>query len=127
LQKKYRLKPFILLYPLFFNDRIKQQDVICHPKPHWTFHIAAIFVCRLPSHRDCQWPCHCLKGELAGPDVTIHLKNYRLFWRILIKTNLAIGEAYMDSSLTISNDYLENLMAFLIVNNGLWQNIGWQG
>ena len=63
-------------------------------------------------------PAHCLKGELAGPDVTIHLKNYHLFWRILIKTNIVIGEAYMDSSLTISNDYLENLMAFLIVNNG---------
>jgi cyclopropane-fatty-acyl-phospholipid synthase len=27
----------------------------------------------------------------------------------------------MGSSLTITNDYLENFMAFLIVNNGLWQ------
>ena len=41
-------------------------------------------------------PAHCLKGELAGPDVTIHLQNYRLFWRILIKPDLAIGKAYMD-------------------------------
>jgi cyclopropane-fatty-acyl-phospholipid synthase len=50
---------------------------------------------------------HCLKGELAGPDVTIHLQNYRLFWRILIKPDLAIGEAYMDGSLIIANDDLE--------------------
>ena len=27
----------------------------------------------------------------------------------------------MDSNLTIANDYLEHLMAFLIGNNGLWQ------
>jgi hypothetical protein len=33
---------------------------------------------------------------LAGPDVVIHLQNYRLVWRILIKPNLAIGEAYVD-------------------------------
>ena len=39
---------------------------------------------------------HCLKGELAEPDVAIYLQNHRLFWRILIKPDLAIGEAYMD-------------------------------
>ena len=41
-------------------------------------------------------PTPCLKGELAGPDVTIHLQNCRLFWRILIKPDLAIGKTYMD-------------------------------
>ena len=67
-------------------------------------------------------PAHCLKGELVGPDVTIHLKNYRLFWRILIKTNLAIGEAYMDGSLTITNDDNGHPMALLMANNGHWRN-----
>ena len=52
-------------------------------------------------------PAHCLKGELAGPDATIHLQNYRLFWRILINPDLAIGKAYMDGNLTIANDNLE--------------------
>jgi hypothetical protein len=52
-------------------------------------------------------PAHCLKGELAGPDETIHLQNYRLFWHILINPDLAIGEAYMDGNLTIANDNLE--------------------
>ena len=37
-------------------------------------------------------PTHCLKGELAEPNVTIHLQNLRLFWRILIKPDLAIGK-----------------------------------
>ena len=41
-------------------------------------------------------PAHCLKGELAEPNAAIHLQNHRLFWRILIKPDLAIGKAYMD-------------------------------
>ena len=41
-------------------------------------------------------PTHCLKSELAEPDVAIPLQNHRLFWRILIKPDLAIGKAYMD-------------------------------
>ena len=51
-------------------------------------------------------PAHCLKVERAEPNVATHLQNYRLFWRILIKPNLAIGEACMDGSLTIANDDL---------------------
>ena len=38
-------------------------------------------------------PTHCLKGELAVPDEAIHLQNHRLFWRILIKPDFAIGRA----------------------------------
>ena len=66
-------------------------------------------------------PPTSLKGDSAGPEVTIHLKNYHLFWRILLKPDLAIGEAYMDGSLTIANDDLEQLMALLMANNGHWQ------
>ena len=62
-----------------------------------------------------------LKGELAGPEVMIHLQTDRLFWRILLKPDLAIGEAYMDCSLAIANDDLEQLMALLMANNGHWQ------
>ena len=62
-------------------------------------------------------PAHSLKGYLAGPDITIYLKNRRLFWRILVKPDLAIGEAYMDGSLTIANDDLEQFMALLMANN----------
>jgi cyclopropane-fatty-acyl-phospholipid synthase len=66
-------------------------------------------------------PVHCLKGELTGPDVGIHLKNYRLFWRVLIKPDLAIDEACMDGSLTIANNVLEKFMTLLMANNGHWQ------
>ena len=34
-------------------------------------------------------PTHHLKGELARPDVAIHLQNHCLFRRILIKPDLA--------------------------------------
>ena len=48
-------------------------------------------------------PIHCLKGELAGPDVTIHLQSYRLFWRILTKPDFAIGEAFYIPSRTMTD------------------------
>ena len=75
-------------------------------------------------------PTHSLKGELARPEVTIHLQNYCLFWRIFLKPDLAIGEAYIDGSLTIADDDLEKLMAPLTANNGHWQKrwlarMGW--
>ena len=66
-------------------------------------------------------PAHSLKGDLAGPDITTYLTNRRLFWRILVKPDLAIGEAYMDGSLTIANDDLEQFIALLMANNSHWQ------
>ena len=62
-------------------------------------------------------PTHCLKGELARPDVGIHLQNYRLFWRILIKPDLAIDKACIDVSLTITNYDLESFMVLLMADN----------
>ena len=44
-----------------------------------------LFILQKFLHIDCRrivianCPAHCLKGELAGPDVKIHLQNYRLF------------------------------------------------
>ena len=34
-------------------------------------------------------PTQCLKGELAAPDMEIHLQSYHLSWCILIKSDLA--------------------------------------
>ena len=66
-------------------------------------------------------PTRCLKGELAGPDVAIHIQNHRLFYCILIKPELSIGEACMDGSLIIANDDIEKFIALLITNNSHWQ------
>ena len=56
--------------------------MVYHANPHWTFILQQFL------HIGClriviaNGPAHCLKGELAGPDVTIHLQNYHLFWRL---------------------------------------------
>ena len=81
--------------------------MVCHANPYWTFHITTFFYISCLRTVITNGPAHCLMGELAEPDVTIHLQNHRLFWRILIKPDLAIGEAYMDGSLIIANDDLE--------------------
>ena len=94
---------------------------MCHNNSHWAFYVATIFVYQFFRIVITNGPAHCLKGELARHDVTIHKQNYRLLWLTLIKPTLAIGEAYMDGSLTIANDELEKLMALLMANNGHWQ------
>ena len=66
-------------------------------------------------------PARRLVGRADGPEVTIHLQSHRLFWRILFKPDLAIGEAYMDGSLTIEDNDIEQLMALLMANNSHWQ------
>ena len=66
-------------------------------------------------------PAHCLKDELAVSDEGIHLQNYRMSWRILIKPDIAIDEAFMDGNLTIANNVLEKFIALLLANNGHWQ------
>ena len=65
---------------------------MCHAYPQWTFHIAAIFAYRCLRIVISYGPTHSLKGDSAGPEVTIYLQNYRLFSRILLKPDLAIGK-----------------------------------
>ena len=67
-------------------------------------------------------PCYRLNGKQDGPDVAIKLKSRRLFWRILLRPDLAIGEAYMDGSLIIEGNDLDPFMALLMANNSHWQN-----
>ena len=61
----------------------------------WCFmltHIGFFILQHLFSPVITNGPTHCLKGELAKPNVTIHFQNLRLFWRTLIKPDLAIGK-----------------------------------
>ena len=36
------------------------------------------------------------EGREAGPHVTIRLHDRRLHWRLLVKPELTVGEAFMD-------------------------------
>ena len=63
---------------------------------------------------------HLDSGQ-AGPHVTIHLAHHGVFWRILMKPDLAIGEAYMDGTLVISDGTLDDFMNILMASNNRWQ------
>ena len=91
-KKNTSLKLLFCSPPLLFNDRTKQQDVVCHANPYWTVILQQLLHISCLRTVIANGPNHCLKGELAGPDVAIHLQNQHLFWRILIKPDLAIGK-----------------------------------
>ena len=63
---------------------------------------------------------HLDSGQ-TGPHVTIHLAHQGVFWRILLKPDLAIGEAYMDGTLVISDGTLDDFMNILMASNNRWQ------
>ena len=50
---------------------------------------------------DADGRTHCFSGAVAGPDVTIRLRDRTLHWRLMTHPYLAFGEAYMDGTLTI--------------------------
>ena len=48
-----------------------------------------------------------MRGAAPRPAASIHLADSQTLWRIVIKPDLAIGEAYMQGKLRIDNDDLE--------------------
>ncbi|MGB2069529.1 MAG: class I SAM-dependent methyltransferase, partial [Candidatus Puniceispirillaceae bacterium] len=67
-----------------------------------------------------------LRGAAPGPAASIHVADSRTLWRIVIKPDLAIGEAYMQGRLHIDNDDLEAFMHLLIANSKHWEG-HWAG
>jgi cyclopropane-fatty-acyl-phospholipid synthase len=67
-----------------------------------------------------------LRGAAPGPAASIHVGDSRTLWRIVIKPDLAIGEAYMQGRLHIDNDDLEAFMHLLIANSKHWEG-HWAG
>lgn len=55
-------------------------------------------------------------GEPSAEPIIIHLSESSLPRQILINPELALGEAYMDGTLTIENDNLYGFLELLIVN-----------
>lgn len=67
-----------------------------------------------------------LRGAAPEPAASIHVADSRTLWRIVIKPDLAIGEAYMQGRLHIDNDDLEAFMHLLIANSKHWEG-HWAG
>ena len=61
-------------------------------------------------------------GIHDGPDVKILLRSSQVFRKIVLRPDLAIGEAYMNGYLSIEKDDLDALMLFLMANNKHWQS-----
>ena len=62
-----------------------------------------------------------LRGDSPGANVHIHLADSTTLRRVVMKPDLAIGEAYMQGTLAIENDDLDSLMALLMNNAKSWR------
>ena len=59
-------------------------------------------------------------GHQDGTEVKVTLRSNRILRDIVIRPDLAIGEAYMNGDLIIENDDLDSLMLFLMSNYKYW-------
>lgn len=55
-------------------------------------------------------------ATVQGQSITVHIHDADLPRRLILNPDLALGEAYMDQTLTIEGDDLEGFMALLIAN-----------
>jgi cyclopropane-fatty-acyl-phospholipid synthase len=55
-------------------------------------------------------------GSLPGPDVAIRLHDRRVESRLIVNPRLAVGEAYMDGTLTVERGSLYDFLDFAAIN-----------
>jgi cyclopropane-fatty-acyl-phospholipid synthase len=65
---------------------------------------------------DAHGVTHRFVGPLPGPTVTTRLHDPRLHWRMAVDPGLAIGEAYMDGTLTVEDGEIYDLAALCMQN-----------
>lgn len=65
---------------------------------------------------DTKGVAHSYRGRETGPVVTMNLHTPSLPWRILLNPDLALGEAYMDGSLTVSRGDIFDAI-FILMDN----------
>lgn len=65
-------------------------------------------------------------GDGTGQPVTLRIADPDLPRRIIANPELAVGEAYMDGSLTIENDDLRGFLALAITNISAGGGVWWQ-
>ena len=65
-------------------------------------------------------------GDGSKPSVTVRLHDAKLPKRLIMNPELAMGEAYMDKSLTIDEDDLRGFLTLAIRNNEQGSQIWWQ-
>ena len=65
-------------------------------------------------------------GDGAEPKIKVHLHDRDLPRKLIFNPELAMGEAYMDGTLTIENDDLRGFLTLAIRNNERGSQIWWQ-
>ncbi|MBF9031353.1 methyltransferase domain-containing protein [Rhodobacterales bacterium HKCCE3408] len=65
-------------------------------------------------------------GPGDGPDVTVTVKDDETLRRLVLKTEMEVGEAYMDGRLTIGGDDLESFMQLISINAGMTDDQWWR-
>ena len=80
---------------------------------------------------DARGKLHTFEGE-PGPSVTIRLHDRALHWKLLWNPRLAVGEAYMDGTLTLEDDatirdflHLVGANLHLLDENGVIKTRNW--
>ncbi|MEL0057109.1 MAG: cyclopropane-fatty-acyl-phospholipid synthase family protein [Alphaproteobacteria bacterium] len=69
---------------------------------------------------------HQLLGRSPGPHASITIHDRATFLRLVIKPDLAFGEAYMDGRISTGNGGIDALMELLMLNSRHWSR-HWAG
>ena len=64
---------------------------------------------------DARGKAHEFVGA-PGPEITIHLHDPKLSWKLFLNPRLYLGEAFMDGTLTVERASVYDLLHFLAVN-----------
>ena len=72
--------------------------------------------------RDTDGKEHVFGNRLPGPDVTIHLRDRKLYTRLFLNPELYAAEAYMDGTLTLEDGAAihDFLLLFSVNRAGLY-------
>ena len=69
---------------------------------------------------------HQLQGRSSRPHARITIHDQARFLRLVVKADLAFGEAYMDCRISTGNCGIDALMELLMLNSRHWSTI-WAG
>ena len=67
-------------------------------------------------------PMHPVTAGTTGPQAAIRLTYRRVLSRLMLHSDLAFGESYMDGQLQIKSGDIDDLMVLLVANREHWQN-----
>jgi cyclopropane-fatty-acyl-phospholipid synthase len=72
--------------------------------------------------RDADGRVHIFGGVKPGPDVGIHIRDRKIYWKLFLNPELAAAEAYMDGMLTIEDgaQVHDFLLLFSVNRAGLY-------